>query len=102
LSKFKVRSLKLSGGAAAFDVKLGQPLAATNVNVSTGMSAVVISMPANAACRIESSTGLSSTNFEGFNKKVDGIYETPAFANSPNKFYIKMSGGMADFKVKRY
>lgn len=102
LSKFKVRSLKLSGGAAAFDVKLGQPLAATNVNVSTGMSAVVISIPANAACHIVSSTGLSSTNFEGFNKIGDGTYETPGFANATNKFYIKMSGGMADFKVERY
>jgi hypothetical protein len=102
LSKFKVRSLKLSGGAAAFDVKLGQPLATTNVNVSTGMSAVVISIPANAACHIVSSTGLSSTNFEGFNKQGDGTYETPGFANARNKFYIKMSGGMADFKVEKY
>jgi hypothetical protein len=102
LSKFKVRSIKLSGGAAAFDVKLGQPLAATNVNVSTGMSAVVISIPANAACRIVSSTGLSSTNFEGFSKRGDGTYESPGFSSAPNKFYIKMSGGMADFKVKKY
>jgi hypothetical protein len=102
LSKFKVRSLKLSGGAAAFDVKLGQPLATTNVNVSTGMSAVVISIPANAACRIVSSTGLSSTDFEGINKKVDGVYETTGYNTAPTKFNIKMSGGMADFKVKRY
>lgn len=102
LSKFKVRSLKLSGGAAAFDVKLGQPLATTNVNVSTGMSAVVISVPANAACRIVSSTGLSSTDFEGIHKKADGVYETPGYSTAATKFNIKMSGGMADFKVKKY
>jgi hypothetical protein len=102
LGKFKVRSLKLSGGAAAFDVKLGQPLATTNVNVSTGMSAVVISIPANAACRVVSSTGLSSTDFEGIHKKADGVYETPGYATAATKFNIKMSGGMADFKVKRY
>jgi hypothetical protein len=102
LGKFKVRSLKLSGGAAAFDVKLGQPLATTNVTVSTGMSAVVISIPANAACRVVSSTGLSSTDFEGIHKKADGVYETPGYNTAPTKFNIKMSGGMADFKVKRY
>jgi hypothetical protein len=102
LSKFKVRSLKLSGGAADFDVKLGQPLTETNVNVSTGMSSTTISIPANAACRINSSTGLSSTNFEGFTKNNDGVYETPGFANATHKIFIKMSGGMADFKVKRY
>lgn len=102
LSKFKVRSLKLSGGAADFDVKLGQPLNTTNVNVSTGMSSTTISIPANAACRINSSTGLSSTHFEGFTKNNDGVYETPGFANATNKLYIKISGGMADFKVERY
>jgi len=102
LSKFKVRSLKLSGGAADFEVKLGQPVKETNVNVSTGMSSTTISIPANSACRITSSTGLSSTNFDGFNKQGDGTYETAGFANATNKIFIKMSGGMADFKVKRY
>jgi hypothetical protein len=102
LSKFKIRSLKLSGGAAAFDVKMGQPLATTNVEVSTGMSAVVINIPATAACRVVSSTGLSSTNFDGLNKTGDNTYETPGFSSAKNKMFIKMSGGMADFKVKRY
>ncbi len=102
LSKFKVRSLKLSGGAADFSVKLGQPLSATNVVVSTGMSSVSISVPTTAACRIISSTGLSSTNFEGFTKTKDNTYETPGFSTATNKLFIKMSGGMADFNVKRY
>jgi hypothetical protein len=102
LSKFKVRSLDLAGGAAAFEVKLGQPLSVTNVTVETGMSDVNISVPANAACRIKSSTGLSSTSFDGFDKKDNGIYETPGFSTAKNKLYIKMSGGMASFKVKRY
>jgi len=102
LTKFKIRTLTLSGGAADFDVKLGQPLATTNVDVETGMSAVLIRIPATAACHIKSSTGLSSTNFDGFIKQDDGTYETAGFSNAKNKIYIKMSGGMADFKVKRY
>ncbi|MDB5029520.1 DUF5668 domain-containing protein [Mucilaginibacter sp.] len=102
LTKFKVRLLKISGGAAAFDVKLGQPLLATNVIISTGMSATNISIPENAACRIISETGLSSKNFEGFTETTDNNYETPGFSSAKNKIYIKMSGGMADFKVRRY
>jgi hypothetical protein len=101
LSKFKIRSLKLSGGAAAFNVKLGQPLATTNVTVATGMSSVVISVPQGAACHITSSTGLSSTHFDGFNENGNN-YETPGFSSATNKIYINISGGMADFKVKRY
>ncbi|MES2808838.1 MAG: hypothetical protein V4619_09455, partial [Bacteroidota bacterium] len=102
LSPFKVRSLDVAGGAADFEVKLGQPLATTNVNVETGMSSTTIKIPNGVACHIKSSTGLSSTHFEGFNKKDDGNYETAGFANASKKMYIKISGGMADFKVERY
>jgi hypothetical protein len=102
LSKFKVRSVELAGGAAAFNLKMGEPLSTTNINVQTGMSDVTIDVPATAACQIKSSTGLSSTSFDGFNKMSDGSYETPGFSTAKNKMFIKMSGGMADFKVKRY
>ncbi len=70
MSQFKVRNFEINGGAASFHVKLGQPLAETNVNVSTGVSEVEISVPANAATRITSDTGLSSNEFNGFDKKV--------------------------------
>jgi hypothetical protein len=102
LSKFKVRSLDIAGGAADFEVKLGHPLVNTNINVETGMSSTTIKIPNGAACHIKSSTGLSSTHFDGFTKKDDGNYETPGFAGATNKLYIKISGGMADFKVERY
>jgi hypothetical protein len=102
LSKFKLRSLKLSGGAASFNVRVGQPLASTNINVSTGVSEVTIEIPQNAACSIETDSGLSSNSFDGFNKKDDGHYETTGFSSAKNKILIHMSGGISDFKVRRY
>jgi len=102
LSQFKVRSFKLNGGAADFNVKMGMPLSSTNVSVNAGVSDVTISVPATAACHIKTSTGLSSTSFDGFNKVSDGTYETPGFSAAKNKMYITINGGLADFKVKRY
>ena len=102
LSKFKVRELKLHGGAAAFDVKLGNPLAMTDVDIQTGVSAVEISIPENAACSIETDSGLSGNDFDGFNKTTDNNYETPGYAAAKNKIHIHMSGGLSDFKVKKY
>jgi hypothetical protein len=102
LSKYKLRSLELKGGAASFDVKVGQPLASTNLNISTGVSEVTIEVPQNAACRVETDSGLSSTSFEGLTKKDDGHYESPGFDAAKNKLYIHMSGGISDFKVRRY
>jgi hypothetical protein len=102
LTKFKIKSFKISGGAASFDVKLGQPLAVTNVVVETGVSEVTINIPQNAACRVTTDSGLSSNNFEGFTKKENNVYETPDFGAAKNKLYIHMSGGVSDFKVRRY
>lgn len=102
LSNFKVSRLKLDGGAASFNVKMGQPVAETNVEISTGISKVVLSIPQNAACRITTDTGLSSKSLNGFNSTGDDEYETANFDKATNKMYIKLSGGISDFKVNRY
>ncbi|MGN8070561.1 LiaI-LiaF-like domain-containing protein [Mucilaginibacter sp. SG564] len=102
LSKFKIKNLTLKGGAASFDVKLGSPLATTNVEVATGVSEVKINVPKDAACSIRTNSGLSSSDFDGFDKKDDNRYETPGFDAAKNKIYIHMTGGVSDFKVTRY
>lgn len=102
LSKFKVRNLKMHGGAASFKVKLGQPLLLTNVDISTGVSGVDVNIPENAACSIETDSGLSGNNFEGFNKTGDNNYETPNFAAAKNKIHIHINGGLSGFNVSRY
>jgi len=102
LTKFKIRKLKLDGGAAAFNVKLGAPLASTNIEVSTGMADVTVRIPKDAACRITTDSGLSSHNFEGFTKKDDDSYETPGFSAAKNKITISIDGGLSDFKVIKY
>jgi hypothetical protein len=102
LSKFKIKSVTLKGGAASFDVKLGMPLATTNVEIATGMSESTINVPKDAACSIEANTGLSSNKFDGFTKKDDNTYETEGFSSAKNKIIIHISGALADFKVNRY
>src|SRR6185437_15818767 len=102
LSKFKIRELNLHGGAAQFNVKLGAPLASTNVDIKTGFAGVDISIPKTAACSIETDTGFSGNTFEGFNKTADNNYETQGFAASKNKIHIHIRGGASDFKVTRY
>ncbi|OOQ57489.1 LiaI-LiaF-like domain-containing protein [Mucilaginibacter pedocola] len=102
LEKFKIRNLIIDGGAASFEVKMGQPLATTNIEVSTGISGVTIQIPKDAACSIVTSSGLSSNDFEGFDDKGNSHYETPGFAAAKNKMYIKLKGGLSGFEVKRY
>lgn len=102
LTKFKIKSFKLNGGAASIELKVGQPLAETHIEVSTGASEVNINVPQNAACSITTQSGLSSVDVNGFNKVGDNHYESPGFAAAKNKLYIKMSGGVSDFNVNKY
>jgi cell wall-active antibiotic response 4TMS protein YvqF len=102
LSKFKIRELKLHGGAASFKIKFGMPLAMTDVDVSTGVSEVDISIPKDAACSIETDSGLSGNEFSGFTDVGDNRHETPGYATAKNKMHIHISGGLSDFKVNRY
>ncbi|MVN20965.1 LiaI-LiaF-like domain-containing protein [Mucilaginibacter arboris] len=102
LSKFKIRNLHVKGGATSMDVKLGEPVNNMLVDISTGVSEVNISVPKDAACHINSKTGLSSKNFDGFESKSDSQYETAGFAAAPKKIYLNLKGGISDFSVKRY
>jgi len=102
LSKFKVKTLKLHGGAASFDIKLGMPLEMTDVDVQTGVSSVDISIPHDAACSIETDSGLSDNSFDGFTKTNDNTYETPGYSAAKNKMHIHISGGLSGFNVKRF
>ncbi|BAU52337.1 LiaI-LiaF-like domain-containing protein [Mucilaginibacter gotjawali] len=102
LSKFKVKELKLNGAAGSFTVKLGDPLESTNVEVSNAASDVRILIPQNAACEIETDTGLSGNDFEGFNDVGDSRHETTGFAAAKNKIHIHIKGIVSGFKVNKY
>ncbi|WP_295653809.1 DUF5668 domain-containing protein [uncultured Mucilaginibacter sp.] len=102
LTPYKVKKLELEGYAASLDVKMGEPLEATHIEIQSGASTVKIAVPRDAACDITTDTGLSSRNFNGFDKKDDSEYQTPGFDHAAKKMYIHIEGGMADFKVSRY
>jgi len=102
LSSFKVRTLVINGGAASYKVRMGMPLTATNIEVSTGVSEVHIHIPKDAACQITTQSGLSSNDFDDFEKKDDNRYETPGFAAATKKMFIRLKGGVSDFNVDRY
>lgn len=102
LTPFKIRSLNVNGGATSSKVKLNAMLPLTEVSVSTGASEVEISVPKNAACKIDVSSGLSSNDFDGFTKIDGSHYTTPGYESAANKIYIHLKGGVSDFKVRRY
>lgn len=102
LTKFKIRKIKLEGGVAKFDIKLGSLSKTTVVEVESGVSKINIAIPESAGCEIRTDSGLSSLDFKGFTKLSDNAYQTPNFNSAQQKITINLEGGLSKFKVERY
>lgn len=102
LTKFKIRKIKLEGGVAKFDIKLGNLSKTTVVEVESGVSKINIAIPESAGCEIRTDSGLSSLDFKGFTKLSDNAYQTPNFNSAQQKITINLEGGLSKFKVERY
>lgn len=102
LAKYKVRTFNFDGGAADIDVKIGDLVPITDVNVQVGMADIKIEIPEGSGCRIKTKMGFSSKEFDGFNKLENGTYETPNYKSSTKKIFINLDGGFSNFEVKRY
>lgn len=102
LTKFKIRKIKLEGGVAKFDIKLGNLNKTTVVEVESGVSKINIAIPESAGCEIKTDSGLSSLDFKGFTKLSDNAYQTPNFNAAQQKITIHLEGGLSKFKVERY
>ncbi|RZM23261.1 MAG: hypothetical protein EOO88_26715, partial [Pedobacter sp.] len=101
LSDFKVREFNFDGGAAALNIKFGDLLPITDVNIKTGVADVKINVPAASGCRIKTKTGLSSKDFTGFIKLEEGLYESPNYKTAVKKIFVNLDGGLSNFEVKR-
>jgi len=101
-SNFKLRNINLKGGAASFKIKIGSLYPNVNILAETGVAEIEIKIPEMAGCRIKTSTGLSSQDFDGFVKKSDGIYETPNYSTATHKINMTLKGGLSEFTVNRY
>jgi hypothetical protein len=102
LTPFRINNLKVKGGAASFDVKLGEPEDVTHVVAETGVAEIKIAVPSSVGCKIEVKSGLSSRNFEGFTQQGDGSFTTSNYNSSSKKININLSGGLSEFVVDRY
>jgi hypothetical protein len=102
LTKYKTRNINIVGSAGEFKLKLGQPQELTTVSFAVGAADITIKIPQTAACRIEKHSAMSSSNFDGFDKKDDSSYETKSYSSAKTRILIKFSGGVSDFKVIKY
>ena len=102
LSQFKVEKIDLDGGAANIEIKLGDRYDNSRVVIDAGASAIEILVPSESAVEVQTTTILSSRDFEGFEKIKRGLYQTPNFSDSANQIFIEVDAVVSGLKVERY
>lgn len=101
LREYKIARLEMNCGAASVEVKLGAPVGHSEVRADIGAASLEIEVPESAACRIVTSSALSSKDFKGFTKQSDGSYVTPGYNEQGDRYTLHLKGGVSSFTVKR-
>ena len=102
LTELKIQNLNVDMGAASIEVKVGEMLNETNVNIEAGASEIIILVPQNSGCEVNTSDALSSKKLDDFKKIDSGHYQTENFDSSQKKIYIDIECGVSAISVKKY
>ncbi len=101
-SKNHVSHITLKGGAADFNIKLGDLQRNVDLLAETGIAKIDIAIPSSSGCKITTSTGLSAKDFPTFTKLNDNEYVTDNYNDADNIINMTLKGGLSDFTVSRY
>lgn len=101
LSKAKVQSVNVKAGASSFVLRLGDQLDNTTVDISSGVSSVVLQVPSGSGVRAEIDGGLASKDMADL-VESGGVYESPNYVAAAKKVTVTGSIGLASFTIERY
>ena len=102
LSKYKVRTVKLEGGASSILLKIGDLNEDQHIKVSAGASSIHILVPKSRACEVKTNTVLSSREFQGFTRIERHLYRTNNYNTAKIKTYIDVDAAVSSLNVEQY
>ncbi|MBE0638524.1 MAG: hypothetical protein IH598_08390 [Bacteroidales bacterium] len=102
LQPFKVDRVEVDGGAASIRIRLGDLNDNTNLRIDAGAASIEVEVPETSGCEIQTSTVLTSREFEGFIKGNNNHYKTANFEDATKKISIRIDAAVSSLKVVRY
>jgi len=102
LRDYRVDTIKIDAGASSIDIKIGDKSPLTIMTFNAGASSITVSIPHSSGCQATSESFMVSKDFDGFEKKGNGVYQTPGFASSKNKIYILVKTAISKIEINRY
>ncbi len=101
-SNYKVEKLKVSTGVADMDIRMGDKLPVSVVEIEAGVASVTLEIPESVGCEMRMDGALNAKNMEGLNKIGDGLYRSNNFDTAAKKIIVHYEGGLTSINIKRY
>jgi hypothetical protein len=94
-----LRNLDLNMGVGELEVDLrGKPKHDYDVKISGGVGHVTVHLPTDVGVYAEASGGIGHIGVKGLNRR-DGHWENDAYATSPVKVHVNISGGIGEIQL---
>ncbi|NIJ53404.1 LiaF transmembrane domain-containing protein [Dyadobacter arcticus] len=101
-SNYKVEKLKVSTGVADMDIKMGDKIATSNIDIEAGVASITLEIPRSVGCEMHIDGALNAKNIEDLEKIGNGLYRSSGYEASPKKIIIHFEGGLTSINIKRY
>ncbi|MCF2493639.1 LiaF transmembrane domain-containing protein [Dyadobacter chenhuakuii] len=101
-SNYKVEKLKVSTGVADMDIKMGDKMTTSNIDIEAGVASVTLELPRSVGCEMRMDGALNAKNMDDLDKISNGLYRSPDFESASKKIIIHFEGGLTSVNIKRY
>jgi len=103
LARLSLSALRVESGVANATIELGDdPAGDVPVTFDAGISQLTLRVPRGTPVRIERDSGLSSTNIDEDLIDVGEGWESKGYAGAKDRYTIRFSSGISDFRVELY
>jgi hypothetical protein len=101
-SNYKVEKLKVSTGVADMDIKMGNKLPSSKIDIEAGVASVTIDIPKSVGCELRIDGALNAKNIDGLDKVGSGLYRSAGYEGTSKKIIIDFEGGLTSININRY
>lgn len=102
LTPYLMDKINIDGGATSMVIKLGNRSEQVYMDIETGVSSVLIKVPEDVACEVNTDSFLVSKDLPGFDKVSKRTYVTPNFSSADKNITIHFESGISSLRVLRY
>jgi hypothetical protein len=102
LKDLKVQNLVMKAGAADVEIRLGDEIEKTYVNVDMGAAKLTLNIPRGSGCKLTGEMVLVAKNLDDFYESSDGVYVTDNYETAQNKILVDFNSGVSSLSIDRY